>query len=90
MPVIERLDQKLWCLTLTIEGIMDTKLYVEWRETIKKWVVKFQGRVISQHDTQADAQKWVERHYPSHAYETERVEVRKNSPRGARPGEWRK
>jgi len=20
MPVIERLDQKLWCLTLTIEG----------------------------------------------------------------------
>jgi hypothetical protein len=69
---------------------MDTKLYVEWRETLKKWVVKFQGRVISQHDTQADAQKWVERHYPSHAYETERVEVRKNSPRGARPGEWRK
>ena len=38
---------------------MDTKLYVEWRETLKKWVVKFQGRVISQHDTQAEAQQWV-------------------------------
>ena len=34
---------------------MDTKLYVEWRETLKKWVVKFQGRVISQHDTQAES-----------------------------------
>ena len=26
---------------------MDTKLYVEWRETRGKWIVKFQGRVIS-------------------------------------------
>ena len=58
--------------------------------TLTKWIVKFQGRVISQHDTQAEAQKWVERNYPSHAYETERVEVRKNSPRGVKPGEWRK
>jgi hypothetical protein len=72
------------------EESMDTKLYVEWRETLKKWVVKFQGQVISQHDTQAEAQKWVERNYPSHAYETERVQVRENSPRGAKPGEWRK
>lgn len=68
---------------------MDTKLYVEWRETLKKWVVKFQGRVIAQQDTQAEAQKWIQRNYPSHAYETERVEVRKNSPRGVKPGEWR-
>jgi hypothetical protein len=52
---------------------MDTKLYVEWRETLKKWVVKFQGRVIAQQDTQAEAQKWIERNYPSQAYETERV-----------------
>ena len=89
MPVIERSDQKLWCLTLTIEGIMDTKLYVEWRSTLGKWIVKFQGRVVSQHDTQAEAQKWVDRNYASHAYETERVQVRKNSPRGAKPGEWR-
>jgi hypothetical protein len=71
------------------EESMDTKLYVEWRETLKKWIVKFEGRIISQHDTQAEAQKWVERNYPSHAYETERVEVRKNSPRGVKPGEWR-
>ncbi len=69
---------------------MDTKLYVEWRETLKKWIVKFEGRVISQQDTQAEAQKWVARNYSSHAYETERVEVRKNSPRGVKPGEWRK
>jgi hypothetical protein len=68
---------------------MDTKLYVEWRETLKKWVVKFQGRVIAQQDTQAEAQKWIERNYPSQAYETERIEVRKNSPRGVKPGEWR-
>jgi hypothetical protein len=68
---------------------MDTKLYVEWRETLKKWVVKFQGRVIAQQDTQAEAQKWIQRNYRSHAYETERVEVRKNSPRGVKPGEWR-
>jgi hypothetical protein len=68
---------------------MDTKLYVEWRETLKKWVVKFQGRVIAQQDTQAEAQKWIERNYPSQAYETERIEVRKNAPRGVKPGEWR-
>ena len=53
---------------------MDTKLYVEWRQMLGKWVVRFQGRVISQHDTQAQAQKWVDRNYPSHAYETERVQ----------------
>jgi hypothetical protein len=70
--------------------IMDTKLYVEWRETLGKWIVKYQGRVISQHDTQAQAQKWVEHNYPSHAYETERVQVRENSPRGAKRGEWHK
>jgi hypothetical protein len=69
---------------------MDTKLYVEWRKTLGKWIVRFQGRVISQHDTQAQAQGWVERNYPSHAYETERVQVRENSPRGAKRGEWHK
>jgi hypothetical protein len=69
---------------------MDTKLYVEWRKTLGKWIVRYQGQVISQHDTQAQAQEWVERNYPGHAYETERVQVRENSPRGAKRGEWRK
>jgi hypothetical protein len=69
---------------------VDAKLYVEWHKALGKWVVKFHGRVISQHDNQAQAQEWVERNYPSHSYETERVQVRKNSPRGAKPGEWRK
>jgi len=69
---------------------VDTKLYVEWHKTLWKWVVKFHGQVISQHDNQAQAQEWAKRYYPSHAYETERVQVRKNSPRGAKRGEWRK
>jgi hypothetical protein len=68
---------------------LDTKLYIEWRETLGKWIVKYQGRVFSQHDTQAKAETWVQRNYPSHAYEVERVQVRENSPRGARRGEWR-
>jgi hypothetical protein len=41
-------------------------------------------------DARKDGLGWVERNYPSHAYETERVQVRENSPRGARRGEWRK
>ena len=69
---------------------MDTKLYLEWRVRIGKWIVSYHGRVISQHETQAQAEKWVKRNYPSHAYEIERVQVRENSPPGAKRGEWRK
>lgn len=68
---------------------MDSKLYIEWRERLRRWVVKYQGNVISQHKTQAQAEQWVLRYYPDHGYEIERVEVRKNSPHGVKPGEWR-
>ena len=65
---------------------MDMKLYVERRKALGKWIVRFQGRVISQHDTQGEAQKWVEHNYPSHAYETERVQVRENFPTWGQTG----
>ena len=68
---------------------MDTKLYIEWREGLGQWVAKYQGSVRSQHNTQADAERWVQRNYPGHGYEIERVVRRKNSPRGVKIGEWR-
>lgn len=43
---------------------MDTKLYIEWRGSLERWVVKYHGSVISQHDTQDDAEQWVRRTYP--------------------------
>jgi len=66
---------------------MSRRLCETWESASETWATR---RVISQHDTQAQAQQWVERNYPSHAYETERVQVRENSPRGAKRGEWRK
>ncbi len=68
---------------------MDSKLYIEWRESFNKWIVKYQGNVISRHDIQEEAEQWVKTHYPGHGYEIERVVVRTNSPYGARVGEWR-
>jgi hypothetical protein len=68
---------------------MDTKLYIEWRNRLGEWHVKFQGAVVSKHQTQAEAEKWVRRYYPNHGYEIERVVVRENSPRGVHIGEWR-
>jgi hypothetical protein len=68
---------------------MDSKLYIEWRETLGMWVVKFQGRVVSQRSTQAEAEQWAQNNYPNHGYEIERVVVRSNSPHGVKKGEWR-
>jgi hypothetical protein len=68
---------------------MDSKLYIEWRESLRMYVVKYRGSVISQHDVQDDAEQWVKRNYPGHGYEIERVIVRSNSPRGVKVGEWR-
>ena len=68
---------------------MDSKLYIEWRESLGMWVVKYRGSVISQHAVQDEAERWVKRNYPNHGYEIERVQVRKNSPHGVKPGEWR-
>ena len=69
---------------------MDSKLYVEWRESLGKWIVKYQGELKSQQETQEKAINWVESNYPGHAFEVERVQIRENSPRGVRRGEWRK
>lgn len=68
---------------------MDSKLYIEWSESLENWVVKYQGQVVSQHRTQSHAEQWVQGNYPNHGYEIERVQVRRNSPRGAKKGEWR-
>lgn len=67
----------------------DSKLYVEWRERLKCYVVIYQGRVLKQAENQKEATDWIDANYPDHAYEIERVLVRKNSPRGAKVGEWR-
>jgi len=67
----------------------DSKLYIEWRESLGMWIVKYQGSLISRHGTQASAEHWVQTRYPGHGYEIERVIVRSNSPRGVKPGEWR-
>lgn len=36
---------------------MDSKLYIEWRKKLGTWVVKYQGREISQRNTQAEAER---------------------------------
>jgi hypothetical protein len=68
---------------------MDSKLYIQWREKVGKWVVEYRGNVVSRHDTQEEAEQWKKSHYPNHGHEKERVQVRKNSPPGVRVGEWR-
>lgn len=68
---------------------MDSKLYIEWRERLGKWVVEYRGNVVSQHNTQAEAEQWKRAQYPNQGYEVERVQVRNNSPRGVKVGEWR-
>ena len=68
---------------------MDSKLYIEWRESLGKWIVKYQGLLKSEHNTQERAEHWVQNNYPGHGYEIERVIVRTNSPHGVKKGEWR-
>jgi hypothetical protein len=67
---------------------MDTKTYTEWRESLKKYVVLFRGAVQGTFDTKADADRWARQAFPGRGHESERVQVRENSPRGARNGEW--
>jgi len=71
------------------DNSMDLKLYIEWRQSLGKWVVKFHGDVVAKFDTQSDALHWKRVNYPEHGHEVERVQVRTISPRGARRGEWR-
>jgi hypothetical protein len=68
---------------------MDTKYYIEWHAKIGKWVVKYLGKIQAHFDTQAEALQWGRGSFPGHGHETERVQVRENSPRGVKPGEWR-
>jgi hypothetical protein len=67
---------------------MDTKYYVEWRERIQKWVVEYRGSVQATFDTKQEAEDWGKRNFPGHGHESERVQVRKNSPKRAKRGEW--
>jgi len=72
----------------SIGGTMDTKYYVDWRERIQKWVVLYHGDVQATFDIKEEAEEWGRRNFRGHGHESERVMVRKNSPRGARRGEW--
>lgn len=67
---------------------MDTKVYLEWRAKLEKWVVEYRGQVQAQFDTKAEADQWMRASFPDHGKERERVQKRKNSPRGAKVGEW--
>lgn len=67
---------------------MDTKYYVEWRERIQEWVVEYRGSVQAKFATKEEAEEWGRINFPGHGHDSERVQVRKNSPRGARRGEW--
>jgi hypothetical protein len=67
---------------------MDTKYYVEWRERIQKWVVEYRGSIQGKFDTKEQAENWGKRNFPGHGHDSERVQVRKNSPPHVRRGEW--
>jgi len=69
-------------------GFVDTKYYIKWHQRIEKWVIKYCGDIQARFDTKAEAQDWGTKNFPSHGHEEERVQVRSNSPRGARKGEW--
>jgi hypothetical protein len=67
---------------------MDSKLYIEWRKRLEKWVVEYRGQDLARFNAKGEAEEWVQRNYPNHGYETERVRVRENSPKGAKVGQW--
>jgi hypothetical protein len=67
---------------------MDTKYYIEWREQSQKWIVEHRGQIQAWFDTKAEAEAWGRSAYPGKGHESERVQVRENSPRGAKPGQW--
>lgn len=75
-------------VALSARELMDTKYYVEWRERIQKWVVEYRGSVQATFDTKEEAEEWGRRNFRGHGHESERVQVRSNSPHGARRGEW--
>lgn len=67
---------------------MDSKIYLEWRTKRGKWVVEYRGQVQAQFDTKEQGERWMQTNFPDHGKERERVQVRKNSPGGAKIGEW--
>jgi hypothetical protein len=69
---------------------MDSKTYIDWRESENQWVVGKRGQIVARFETKLDAINWVRRHYPGEGFEEERVQVRENSPRGAKRGQWMK
>lgn len=68
---------------------MDSKFYIEWHGSLGKWVVKYADHIQAQFNNQEEALHWGQRNYRNHGREIERVQVRSNSPRGAKVGEWR-
>lgn len=67
---------------------MDTKYYIEKERKTQEWEVEYQGHIQAGFDTKAEAEEWGKKKYPGHGHESERVIVRKGSPRGARKGQW--
>jgi hypothetical protein len=67
---------------------MDTKYYIEKPKKIQKWVLEYQDVVQAKFDTKTEAKEWGRKHFPGHGHESERVQVRENSPKGAKKGQW--
>jgi hypothetical protein len=67
---------------------MDSKVYLEWRAKLGKWVVEYRGQVQAQFDTKAQGEQWMRTNFPNHGKERERVQKRTNSPHGVKVGEW--
>jgi hypothetical protein len=67
---------------------MDSKVYLEWRAKLGKWVIEYHGQVQAQFDTKAQGDQWMLANFPNQGKERERVQKRKNSPRGVKVGEW--
>jgi hypothetical protein len=70
------------------EGLMDTKYYIDGRERIQKWLVEYRGNVQARFDTKEEAEEWRRLNFRGHGHDSERVQVRKNSPRGVKWEEW--
>jgi hypothetical protein len=52
---------------------MDTKVYLEWRAKLGKWVVEYRGQVQAQFDTKAEGDQWMRANFPDRGKERERV-----------------
>jgi hypothetical protein len=58
---------------------MGSKVYLEWRAKLGKWVVEYPAQVQAQFETKAQGHQWMQANFPNLGKERERVQKRKNS-----------